>query len=81
MDQSVGGIAQDTSSRHGSRRLDLSRSPPPPTTWCVCPSYWAPGHSHTVLRCNAEHAAETLLESPSNTPICAIMAALPTRRV
>jgi hypothetical protein len=26
-----------------------SPSPPPPTTWCVCPSYWARRHSHARI--------------------------------
>ena len=30
-----------------------SRLPPPPTIWCVCPSYWARRHSHAriALQC------------------------------
>jgi hypothetical protein len=64
--------------RHRGWRASVgsSPSPPPPTTWCVCPSYWAWRHSMPVLCPNAEHAAKTPFESRSKTAISAIMACI-----
>ena len=59
----AGANALRRSSDGPRRRLDCARPviagwrasvgssplPPPPTTWCVCPSYWARRHSHARI--------------------------------
>ena len=60
----AGGVSVSRRSSGGPRRRpDCARpviagwhasggslpSPPPPTTWCVCPSYWAWRHSHARI--------------------------------